>query len=301
MARKPTIASRPKNVEGQNAIRTQFYREKLTTLVKGIFKVECPDYCDKDYILNTLLFSGYIIVTDTPAGVLPLKGSLYGYNYQNIQTKAIIVVPTIKEMKRKIGKDCELIYLERKPSRVFYTYGELIDVYAEKLAAYDAGIEVNVINSKLAYLAETETKAQAEAFKMLFDKVIDGEPLVLYKKDSLSTAQLNLFFNNLKQNFICPEIQDAKRTTINEFLTFIGVNNANTDKKERLIVNEVEANDAELKCNTALFKSNLETCMKKVHAMFPDFKFSITMPFSEEGSGKSDTVRNSTDVGNATQ
>lgn len=280
--RKPYVPPKPKHVEGQFAVRTEFYRDYLHRLTKGIFKLECPDYCDRDYVLNTIMDFGYIIITDTPAGILPLRGSIYGYNYQNIQTKARIVVPNLPEFTRKLGKDAEIIYLERKPTRVFYTFHEMIGIYAEKLASLDAGIEVNNLNAKLAYLAEAESKAQADTIKNMFERITEGEPLVVYRKDALTSNPMQVAFNNLRQNYIVPDMQDAKRTVINEYLTMLGVNNANTDKKERLLTSEVDANNQELKCNTEVWRENLDTCMKKVSKMFPDFNFKLNIQFKGE-------------------
>lgn len=255
-------------------------------MVKGLFKLECPDSWDKDYFLNVLVDTGYIVILDTACGVLALKGSLNGYNYQNIPTKAVVVAPLLKEMDRTIGEDCEVIYLERQSDRTFYTFNDIIRIYAEKLASCDAGIDVNIMNSKLAYLAEAESKAQAETLKKLFDNITDGDPLVVYRKDSLSANPMNIFFNNLKQNFIAIDLQDAKRSIINEFLTAIGVNNANTDKKERLLTSEVDANNDELLCNTSVWRSNLETCLDKVNKMFPELNLKLELQFggrTEEG------------------
>lgn len=287
MSRRVNIPNTPRNVEGQRAVRTEFYRGELARIIKGCFKLKCPNYCDVDYVLNNMIYSGYLIITDTPVGVIPLTGTLTGYNYQNVQTKAIIHVPVLKTMRRTIGKDCELVYLERNSRRMFYNYNMLIDIYAQKLASLDAGIEVNVLNSKLAYVAEAESKAQASTIKTLFDRITEGEPMVCYRKDSLSGQPLNLLFNNLKQNFIVNDMQDAKRSVINEFLTMLGVNNANTDKKERLITSEVASNSQELKCNTELFRNNLKNCMEKVHKLFPNFDFELELQFdgrTEEGN-----------------
>lgn len=291
----------PRNVEGQLAIRTEFYRQQLHEMVKGCFKLRCPDYCDRDYVLNTLIDFGYLIVTNTPAGVLPLQGTLNGYNYQHIQTKAVIVVPVLKTMRRKVGKDCEIIYLERMPNRMFYNYQMLIDIYAQKLASCDSAIEVNIFNSKLAYIAEAESKAQANTIKDLYDRVSQGEPLVVYKKDSLSGTPLNVLFNNLKNNFIVNDLQDAKRSIINEFLTMLGVNNANTDKKERLITSEVASNSQELKCNTELFRENLSACMEKVSNMFPDFDFELELQFDGRTEDGNDINRADGNVETQTQ
>lgn len=278
MSRKH-FAESPTKVDGQHTSRTLFYKEQLLKKVKGIFKIECPQEWDKDYILNTLLYFGYFTVTDTPAGVLPLKCGTYGVNYFGNPVKVIIAVPILKQMKRTIDEDCVLYFLERTPSKTYYSFGKLIDIYAEKLASCDAAIDVNLMNSRMAYMAEAETKAQAETIKKMYDEVTEGNPLVVYRKDAVMGEGLKMFFGNVKNTFVSDMIQDEKRAIINEFLTEIGINNANTDKRERLNADEVNANNEELALNIAHWKSNLEVCNKKVKEMFPEINFSITLQF----------------------
>lgn len=290
--------ARPKKVNGQLTLRTEYYREYLTTLAKGRFKIDCSDDWEYDYILETLMFEGFFIMTRTDAGVLPLKGTTVGYSYNNFPTNTVIVVPTLPQMERTIGVDCELVYLEfRNRYKTFTTLQKLIDIYAEKLASLDGSVDVNIMNSRLAYIAEAETKAQADTIKELFDQVSEGSPLVVYRKDNLSQIGLQVFFGNVRQNFIVPELQDARKTIINEFLSRISINNTDIDKKERLVVDEANANNEEIEYNVSLWKKNLAKCVRKVNAMFPDVKFNIEFDQSNLQRGEcDDTVRHSGDM-----
>ena len=88
----------------------------------------------------------------------------------------------------------------------------------------------------------------------------------------------------MKNSFIAGEVQDVKRTIYNEFLTRIGLNNANTDKRERLNSDEVNANNDEIKAAVSYWKKNLAKCCKEVNRIFPDIPFSITIEESESRS-----------------
>lgn len=271
---------KPKKVDGQRAARTEFYRVELRKLIKGLFDITCPLEWDTDYLLNYFISSGYIIIADTSAGRLPLKGSLTGLNYANNPTTAVIAVPILGNFTRTIGVDCEVIFLERTRTKTYYSFNRIVDIYAEKLASADGTIDVNLLNTRLAYLAEAETKAQADTIKELYDSVSEGNPLVVYRKDVLSAGDgLKVFFGNVKNNFIADVLQDSKRTIMNEFLTCLGINNANTDKRERLLTNEVNANNIELQANTALWKYNLERNVKRTRKIFPDLEFDMKLRF----------------------
>ena len=85
-----------------------------------------------------------------------------------------------------------------------------------------------------------------------------------------------------KENFIADDVQLLKRKIVNEFLTDIGINNTNLDKRERLTDDEVNANNVETVVNIKLWKQNVEKCCKYVNAMFPDAKLEITFPYYRE-------------------
>lgn len=267
---------KPNSVDGQNAIVTEFYRKRLRTLVKGRFEVTCPDEWDKDYFLNMLINRGYFLITDSRIGVNPFKCSLHGLNYMNLPTKATVATPVMPSFQRTLDEDAVLIYLERLYGNYFYNYSELIRFYAVKLAMCDISIDVNLLNTRIAHVIEVESKAQAATVDSAYDKLSNGEPLVVLRKDTLSGAGINAIFNNVQNTYIVNDILDSKRTIINEFLTAIGVNNANTDKKERVIESEVAANDMELDINTVVVRERLKEQCKKASDMFGiDFSIKV--------------------------
>lgn len=248
-----------------------------------MFKVECPKTWDKDYMLEKLIRNGYFIIATSTSGPLPFWATLTGVNYINFPTGAMIAVPVLGNWEVTLGVDAALIYLEHSYNRNFYRLEELIKVTAQRLASCDCGIDVNIFNSRLAYVAEAESKAQSDTIKAVFDEVSEGNPLVVYRKSALTQGVngLQMFFNNIRQNYISNEMLDTKRSIMNEFLTAIGINNANTDKRERLITNEVNANNIELDANTAHWADNLERQTEEVNSLFTEINFSIELRYSK--------------------
>lgn len=269
--------SPPQKVDGQRAVRTLYYKDKLKRLTKGRFDLQCPEEWDSDYVLNTLMCRGYVIITDTVAGILPVTGSLTGPSYNGVPTKAVIGMPFIGNFTRTIGVDCSVIFLDRISKNVYFTFNSMWSIYAQKLASADCAIDVNLMNSRVAHIIEAETKAQADTIKAIYDDVYDGEPLVVYKKDTLSVKGMNAAFNNVKQSYIANDVQDTKRSIMNEFLTDIGVNNLVSDKKERQVVDEVNSNNIEIEDAVSVWKNNLEICMKKTKKLFPELNFSLKL------------------------
>lgn len=279
---QPTVE--PQEVNGQWTTRTMVYRELLETTIRGLFKITAPDDWDEDYILSLLIHDGSFAIAKTVSGILPLRTSYSGLNYMNYPVNCVISVPVLPEMELSIGTECEIIYLQRNRSGYgFYTYDSLIDITAERLASADACIDINLMNSRVAYIAEAETKAQAASIKEAYSRVTNGEPLVVVRKGStngaMATDGLNVFFNSVKNNFIADVVQDEKRSIVNEFLTWVGINNANTDKRERLVTGEVDSNNDELSCNIAHFKRILSKQVKKVKKLYPEIDFNMEFQF----------------------
>lgn len=281
---KKSLGIKPETVQGQWTTQTEYYTWKLLNIAKGLFEIECREDIDKDYILDNLLIKGYFIVTDTELGVIPLKCSLTGFNVFNRPTIAIYANPIIGNGQRTLGVDAELISLHGTGFRrgIMPT----IYNYAQKLASCDGAIDVNLINSKTAHVFGAKNKKEADSLKAMYDQITSGKPAVFVQDNVASGIGTAFFKTDVKQNFIADAVQIEKRKIMEEFLTELGINNANTDKRERLNADEVNSNNLELLADTQYWYNNIKDGCDKVHKMFPDFKFNITMPYREIEFGK---------------
>lgn len=282
LAIQQAIGQRPNDVNGQMAARTEYYKWVLINKLKGQFEIECPETWDKDYFLEVLLLEGKIGITDTVAGVVPLRCSPHGYNMYNRACDVTFANPVLGTFDRRIDIDCVLMYLF--DNKVFASFMPTIMIYAQKLAACDSAIEVNLINSKVAYVFDCVDKKQADEAKLIYDKITQGEPAVFYHSTSGMNIQdkMQFFKNDVKSNYICDLVQAEKRDIYNEFLTQIGINNAAQEKKERLLVDEVNSNNDELMINMNYVYENIKKAVEKANKMFPDIHLSVKLPFIDK-------------------
>lgn len=256
------FARKPSDVDGVMNTSAYYYRLYLLKKLFGRFGFEnVPEGWDKDYMLETLFMEGYFCVTDTEAGVLPLKCGLTGINVFNKPTTAIIANVVLGNFERTIDVNCAICQLQPNYQGVY----PLINRYATLLAMCDSSIAVNLMNTKATFIFGASGKSQAETFKKMYDKISCGEPAV-FMKDGLSDE--NFFTIPAKENFIADDVQILKRKIIDEFLTEIGINNTNLDKRERLTDNEVEANDQEVIANIQCWIDNISTGIAKINQMF---------------------------------
>ena len=256
------FARRPSDVDGVMNTSAYYYRLYLLKKLFGRFKIEnIPEGWDEDYMLETLFMSGYFVVCDTEAGVLPLRCGLTGINVFEKPTTAVIANPVLGNFERTIDVDCVVCQLQPNFEGVY----PLINRYATMLAMCDSSISVNLMNTKAAFVFGASNKSQAETLKKMFDKISCGEPAV-FMKDGLSEE--NFFAIPAKQNYIANDVQILKRQIIAEFLTEIGINNTNMDKRERLTDDEVNANDQEVIANIQCWIDNITIGIAKINQMF---------------------------------
>ena len=66
------------------------------------------------------------------------------------------------------------------------------------------------------------------------------------------------------------------RTITNDFDSFIGIPSTNTQKKARLNVDEVNANNVETETLADVMFETMQDSIKKIRKMFPDLELSVT-------------------------
>lgn len=289
-ALKEAYGIEPTNVVGVFNARTDYYSVQLQRTAFSIIDVDFDEDAvnwDKDYIREGLLLKGVFSVTKTDNGILlPLKCSVSGVNVFNRGTTAIFANPVVGSFEREIGTDCELVYLQQKQGSRFRTLMPIITTFAQKLANCDAAIDINLFNSRLPYIFQASSQEVAESFKAMYDEIALGNPAVFVDEQLGQLLQnsegSNVYMFKAKENFIAGDVQNEKAQIMNEFLTSIGINTANTTKRERQIVDEVNANNIEIKTNIKLWKQNVDDCVKRVNKMFPECKLKITFPYYDE-------------------
>lgn len=261
--RREFLRQSPKAVDGVFNESALFYREKLLRKLSSLFELTgAPESWDIDYFWTTLLCRGYIGITDTELGILPLECGYSGINVFRHPTTLIFTNPVLHDFQRTIDVDGILMKLQFNYLGVL----PLVQRYATFLAECDSSLSVGLMNSKVTLIAMASNKQQANSMKKMYDQISSGEPAVFVNNDIGNPA--NFYFNRVKENFIGQELLIVKRGIMNEFLTEIGINNANTDKRERLVADEVNANNEEIKINIADWLYNLQEGVDKANKMF---------------------------------
>ena len=263
-------AANPSTMHAYNTGLARMYRRYLTQKAISTIEIEGqPETWENNYLMYGLFLWGHLAVIDVDRyGVIPQWCTLAGFNVYRQPTQALIANPVFKRSYRLvIGDECEIIKLAPDFGGIW----DLISYYADLLAVTSETMGVNILNSKLSYVFAGSSKSSAETFKKLFDRVASGEPATAVDKelfDDQGNPTWQYFAQNLKNNYIAPDLLQTLRQIEQEFDTIIGIPNANTDKRERLITDEVNANNAETSSRVGLWVKTINEDLEKVNAMF---------------------------------
>ncbi len=281
LALQSAFGRKPNDVSGIENVTSAYYFSYLLRLTKGIFEFKAPQHWDTDFLLDTLLLNGVFGIFEKDSEPIALNCQPYGVNMYYKPTNFNIANPVLGTFYKTIGTDGAIIYLEEDPSMnaSFRTIRPLLTKYSYQLAACDKCIDQSLMNSGVAAIFSASSKKAAESYRKMYDEISEGKPAVFVDEElglSSGTSR-NLQYTPAKDNYICDLVQIQKRKIIEEFLTAIGVNNANTDKRERLNADEVNSNNDECYISTATWKRNLKETTELAKSLFPGLEFSLTI------------------------
>lgn len=259
----------PSTVHCSNADLVRHYARYLFEKVLSVYKFEnLPAEWPVNYFLYCLFGYGYITVFNTEEyGLIANECSLSGYDIYYQPTQALVANPILGSRRLNIGEDCELIKVQPDYNSIM----DIVSLYADLMALCTETAGINLLNSKMSYVFFAENKAAAESFKKLYDKIASGEPAAVTDKLLLGedgNETWKIFSQNVGQNYITDRILTDMRTIENMFNTDVGIPNANTMKRERLISDEVNANNVDTQSKTMLWLETIRDGVDKVNSMF---------------------------------
>lgn len=152
----------------------------------------------------------------------------------------------------EIGKECAYI----KNNDISMPTKSTIELFAYRLADITRTIDINI------HAQKTPTLMKGSDKKLLSLKNVyrqwDGNAPVIFVDEAFDES-----FSVYKTDapIVFPQLQHQKHAIWNEVMTFLGINNANQEKRERLVASEVDANDEQVAYSVeSMLKTRQEAC-----------------------------------------
>lgn len=250
-----------------NNITFSYYYYKLMLIVNNLFEWEgLPNNMESRWIENYLFSDGQCVFFKDPvmgfmvAGIAQ-DGGVNCYNDPTTLTPVAVNYVYSGNEPLTNGENCFLIRNNalRLPEFAVVRY------YAFKLSNIDRAIDVNIEANKTPIIVKCSDR-QRLSLKQAINQRKDNEPVIWTDDKSDINGMVETM--SLNPPMVFKDLQVQKHMILNEFFTDIGVNNANMDKRERMVANEVEANNEQVKaCEDVLLRSREEAC-KQINRIF---------------------------------
>ena len=135
--------------------------------------------------------------------------------------------------------------------------------YSDKMTQVELAIKMNIHQQKFPYLISCNKKNEL-TMKNLYQKISLGDPAI-FVHNGINIEDLQVLPSQAP--YVADKLNEYRFELEREILTFLGINN-NFEKKERVIVDEVNSNNEFISRNIEIqFKHRQEAC-DRINEMF---------------------------------
>lgn len=241
---------------------TMDFLNRLTEYALNVFEwVNLPEGVDARFIEKKLFETGRIcFFKDKFLGFLclPVNESglqnVYGeFNRKNIYADNGFT-------RKRTLENSVVIYNNYLRTPTFTT----INLYAIRLSRVQNIIDQNLKAQKTPILI-VSPENQRQTMKEVYEQY-EGDAPVIYGDSELAIDSIRVLKTDAP--YVVDKLTLYKHELWNEVMTFLGINNANQDKKERLVESEVGANDEQIEqARYNMLDARRDAC-KKINEMF---------------------------------
>ena len=254
--RKPVIND---NIERETVRLTKYYQ----MLALNRYKWEnLPNGIESRYIEQMLFDNGECAMFDHPdLGLCILRSSSReNLNIYGEPTK--LTVTGFNEHRTVMMDECVRIMnndlgLPSLPDILYYS---------KRMAEIDDIIMQNLRQQRVPYLFATDEN-NSFSMKSLYDRMYQGEPAIFIDKEMLKGEPENIMVIPTAAPYLVDKLQIQKQEMERELLTFLGINNT-LEKKERLIVDETNANNQFIKMASDIGFKQRQLACDQMNRMF---------------------------------
>ena len=240
-----------------------FYR--LMLISKALFKWEnLPNGLDEKWIERYLFTEGAcLFYKDEKLGFMVTKmGDNGPLNYYDEPTLVFPYATNYQYEGPQLENNVNCVIIRNNDDML--PTAPTIQLYAYQLTNISRTIDTNIMAMKMPIIVKCTDK-QKLSLKQAMNQRNDNEP-VIYADKGLNTEEINVL--KTEAPIVFDKLQIQKHAVWNECMTFLGVNNANMDKRERLVDDEVQANNEQVQaCEDVMLKARERAC-ELINKMF---------------------------------
>ena len=260
------------NIMNNDTYNYNLNRLKLKAM--SMFKWKnLPSEIDERYIELMLMQIGYVCFfkvdekVDVNSNIALLDGTYFALQCTLGGRYNVYNLPTEYQINTASG-----FHTERDKSNSVIIYNNNLHqptlptlmLYAKRITNVERTIDVNLNKLKRPYIYIADD-SQVMTMKKLFEDIENNEDLILSRKN-IEMTQLESVSNITPNNTI--DLFTLKKRFYNECLNDIGIKSLASDKKERLVSDEVTANDEDVLVSRYSMLNARKMACKQINEMF---------------------------------
>lgn len=231
---------------------------------------------DWDYFKLNLILNGQICITDFNDKLYACIGNRGGApNEYYLPSRFIIANPILGSKEVRIGENGVVIYNTKIDKYVWTGTGP---IFASGLCDYiaqtatiltDNIISINCVqvNTRVSTFFTADSESQALEGEVTLKKMYAGCPYLILKSDILEKLNINPV-NAAAASQNITELIELNNFVISSFFQNIGIRANNNMKRERLVTDEVEAQNDYLEINVLEFLAPWQDGLDEVNKMY---------------------------------
>lgn len=249
------------------------YFERLKKIALSIFEwVNLPSSMNARYLEETLFYDGQAsLLKDNRYGCintkccsdgniniygLPTRLNCYSYTYQEPRL-------LYTGINNQVNQDNSCILVQNTWGRI--PTCATLDLFAYRLYEAERTCDVNIKAQKTPVLLLTDEN-QRLTMENMYSQIDGNRPAIFGDKNNLSTDQIRAIKTDAP--FVADKVMEYKKEIWNEALTFLGINNIQLEKKERLIADEANSNNELINLNLQSYLAPRQEACKQFNELF---------------------------------